>query len=86
MQGTDDVGERIRAAMDDLGVSKKALVVSRDYSSSVSLIFLEDGGERCIMVAFFFVWLFFLHTDTDGPRGNKSHQRGHCQKAFRRIC
>ena len=51
LQGEDEAGRMIRAAMDEHGVSCDALTVSRDASSSVSHVILDESGERTILMA-----------------------------------
>ena len=50
-QGTDDNGVMVRAKMDELGISTEHLLVGSQYVTSVSHIFLDSTGERCIMMA-----------------------------------
>jgi ribokinase len=50
-QGTDDNGVMVRNKMDDLGISTEHLQVGPQYVTSVSHIFLDTTGERCIMMA-----------------------------------
>ena len=51
LQGGDEAGRAIRAAMADHGVSADALTVSDEVSSSISQIILDEAGERTILMA-----------------------------------
>eukprot|EP00927_Polykrikos_kofoidii_P067434 TRINITY_DN62930_c0_g1_i1.p1 TRINITY_DN62930_c0_g1~~TRINITY_DN62930_c0_g1_i1.p1 ORF type:complete len:394 (-),score=58.96 TRINITY_DN62930_c0_g1_i1:9-1190(-) len=51
LQGVDPYGHEIRAKMAELGVSAKFLQADSRYSTAVSHIYLDDEGERTIMMA-----------------------------------
>jgi sugar/nucleoside kinase (ribokinase family)/D-arabinose 5-phosphate isomerase GutQ len=51
LQGEDEVGRTIRAEMQRQGVSTQYVQVSEAYASSVSYVWLEPSGERCILMA-----------------------------------
>ena len=51
LQGEDEAGRMIRAAMVDHSVSCDALTVSDSVASSVSHVVLDESGERTILMA-----------------------------------
>ena len=51
LQGEDEAGRMIRAAMKAHGVSSDALSVSGEVASSVSHVILDESGERTILMA-----------------------------------
>lgn len=51
LQGDDDHGRQIRATMAALGVSSEHVRVSPGHTTSVSMVFVEESGERTIIMA-----------------------------------
>ena len=51
LQGRDDNGALIRRTMSDFGVGADTVHVSDAHCTSVSHIFLDADGERCIMMS-----------------------------------
>ena len=51
LQGDDEAGRSIRAAMTEHGVSRDGVTVSESVASSISQIILDETGERTILMA-----------------------------------
>ena len=51
LQGEDEAGRMIRAAMGEHGISADVLTVTEDVASSVSHVILDESGERTILMA-----------------------------------
>jgi fructokinase len=50
LQGTDSNGEKIRAKLEAMGVATSLIRASPEYTTSVSHILSEEGGERTIVM------------------------------------
>eukprot|EP00117_Sycon_ciliatum_P041725 scpid61268/ scgid4977/ Arabinose 5-phosphate isomerase KdsD; Pa-KdsD len=51
LQGTDHHGKLIRQELDKMGVATKFIEVKDSYTTAQSLVFVEEGGERSIIMA-----------------------------------